>query len=316
MNYPIRPINKCNELRKEGLAGFDAETEIRKKMQHDSKSETLETNNDARTAKGIRDPGQPTQAQIDAHNLTHCPFEAWCSHCVRGQAPEDPHKRKKHVEDEEADQGDEERIPKVAIDYCFMGSKGLVKDGEWRDGEGREIDGVEAKDNPILAMQEDGAERIFAYPVVKKGAYEAVVKLIVADIESMGKKKIILKRDQENAIEELAEKVTKYCTAEVVPERSPVGCHQSNAKVERGIRTLGGRIRTLKDSLECKLKCIIPATHPIVQWIIKHAAFTHNICQVKRRSGKTAYEKWRGRKFDKAIAEIGEKVLYKQRRGD
>ena len=294
------------------LAGLDVETEV--KIGRSSSSETKdESQIHGRAPKGIKDPGQPTNAQIQEHNLSHCPFVPWCSHCVRGQAAEDPHKRSKLIEDIEDDGNNgEDRVVKVSIDYCFMGSKGLVKDGDWRDGDGREQDGVEAKDNPILAMQEDGHQRIFAYPVHKKGAYEAVVKQIVKDIASMGKKKISLKRDQENAIEELAEKVTKYLQIEVVPERSPVGQSQSNAKVERSIRTLGGRIRTLKDAIEFKLKCIIPATHPKVQWIVKHATFTHNVCQVKK-NGKTPYEMWRGKKFDKAVAEVGEKVSYKQR---
>ena len=149
MNHPISPNNECKKLERKGLAGFDAETELRVKMQHDAKPDAKE---ESRSMTGIKDPGQPTQAQIDEHNLTHGQFEAWCSHCVRGQAPEDPHRRNKSEGEEEAVDGAGERIPKVAIDYCFMGSKGLVKDGEWRDGEGREIDGIEAKDNSIMAM--------------------------------------------------------------------------------------------------------------------------------------------------------------------
>ena len=182
MNHPISPNIKCNKLKNNGLAGFDAETELKRKMETNAQTDTVDN---GRSMIGIKDPGQPTQAQIDEHDLTHCLFRAWCSHCVRGQAPEDPHRRNKDGDEEGEGEGAEGKIPKVAIDYCFMGSKGLVKDGEWRGGEGREIDGVEAKDNPILVMQEDGHERLFAYPVAKKGAYEAGVKFIVSDIASV-----------------------------------------------------------------------------------------------------------------------------------
>ena len=103
--------------------------------------------------------------------------------------------------------------------------------------------------------------------------------------------------------------MTKYFEGEVVPERSPIGESQSNAKVERSIRTLGGRLRTLKDALEFKLQCILPATHPVTQWIVKWAAFTHNAFQVKK-NGKTPIEMKRGREFSKAVAGIGENVLY------
>ena len=48
---------------------------------------------EAEAARGIRDPGQPSQADKDEHELTHCPFRAWCAACVRGQAKDDPHRK-------------------------------------------------------------------------------------------------------------------------------------------------------------------------------------------------------------------------------
>ena len=86
----------CNKSKNEGLAGFDAETELRR----DKKTVEPEQHVEGRTIKIIKDPGQPTQAQIDEHDLTHCPFRAWCSHCARGQAPEDPHRRNKDGDEE------------------------------------------------------------------------------------------------------------------------------------------------------------------------------------------------------------------------
>ena len=291
------------------MSRFDIESEVKKKDLEPEK--VAEGKEEATKAKLIADPGQPTQDEIDSHEVAHCPFKRWCAHCVRGQASEDPHRRK--TETVKEDIGDGQKIPIVAIDYCFMGSCGLVRDGEWKDGKGREADGIEAKDNPILTMQEDGAENIFAYPAQKKGAYEAMVKAITKDIDSLGYKKIVLKRDQETAIEELAMKITTYFSGEVIPERPPVGESQSNSKVERSIQTLGGRLRTLKDALEFKLKCIIPATHATMPWLVKWAAFTHNAFQHKR-NGKTPIEMRRGRPFNKAVAGFGESVLYKERR--
>ena len=65
------------------------------------------------------------------------------------------------VEDESEEIENGQKIPKVAIDYCFMGSSGLIRDADWKDGAGREADGIEAKDNPILVMQEDGGQNVF-----------------------------------------------------------------------------------------------------------------------------------------------------------
>ena len=229
----------------------------------------------------IADPGQPTAEEVSLHEMTHCPFEKWCSHCVRGQAPEDPH-RKVKPKDKVDVEDREESLPKVAMDYCFMGSKGLIKMGSLTEGTGKEGDGIEAKDNPILVMHDSKSGMAFTYVVHKKGSYEAIVRAVSKDLDRLGYKQLILKRDQENSIEELAMKVKAYWSGEAIPERSPVGESQSNARVERCIRTIGGRIRTLKDALEFKLKCIIPAEHPMMQWLVKWASLTHNVFQVKR----------------------------------
>ena len=76
---------KCGKL-----AGFDAETELKQKGEEkESNKEEIE-----KKIKVIVDPGQPTQEEIDIHEVTHCPFKRWCAQCVRGQAGEDPAQEK------------------------------------------------------------------------------------------------------------------------------------------------------------------------------------------------------------------------------
>ena len=267
-----------------------------------------EEEEDKRKMHQIKDPGQPTQAEVDEHELTHCPYKPWCSHCVRGKAAEDPHRRKKEAEKEK---DKEEGIPTVSLDYCFMGSKGLIKAEEGEIGRGKEGDGVDAKDNPIVVIHDSKSGTAFAHAVKKKGRYESIVKTIVRNLDSLGYNKITMKRDQESSIEELCSAVKQYWNGEAIPERSPTGESQSNGRVERCIRSIGGQIRTLKDALEFKIKTIIPATHPIMAWIVQWAAFTHNKCQVGR-DGATPYERLKKKKFTRPIVQFGEKVLYKE----
>ena len=68
---------------------------------------------EAEVARGVRDPGQPTNSQREEHELTHCPFRAWCAACVRGQAKDDPHRV---VAGEFADSD----VTRVSMDYCFF----------------------------------------------------------------------------------------------------------------------------------------------------------------------------------------------------
>ena len=291
---PISPAksNECEDARGiNWLEGGDSENE-----------------DEGRKVRQIRDPGQPTQEEVDEHELTHCPYKPWCSHCVRGKAAEDPHRRKKTAE---KDKQREDGLPTISMDYCFMGSKGLIKAEEGETGGGKEKDGVEAKDNPIVVIHDSKSGTAFAHAVKKKGRYEGIVKMIVKDLDSLGYNKIILKRDQESSIEELCMAIKQYWNGEAIPERSPTGESQSNGRVERCIRSIGGQIRTLKDALEFKIKTIIPATHPIMSWIVQWSAFTHTRCQVGR-DGATAYERLKKKNFNRPIAQLGEKILYKE----
>ena len=42
--------------------------------------------------RALPDPGQPTQKQIDEHNLDHMPYRSWCRECVQGRGRGEPHK--------------------------------------------------------------------------------------------------------------------------------------------------------------------------------------------------------------------------------
>ena len=62
---------------------------------------------------------KPTQAEIDEHEVTHYPWRAWCSCCVRGAAVNDPHHRIK------------DRIrtkPAISVDYSFLSSSGQAEE--------------------------------------------------------------------------------------------------------------------------------------------------------------------------------------------
>ena len=42
----------------------------------------------------VRDVKTPTAQEVDEHNCTHIPSQAWCPACVAGKKPNSPHKRK------------------------------------------------------------------------------------------------------------------------------------------------------------------------------------------------------------------------------
>ena len=70
---------------------------------------------EARLPKVFRDPGAPTETEIEQHNVTHLPFRAWCPSCVEGKARDRPHRRQ-DVE--------EKSLAEVVFDYGFFGAQG------------------------------------------------------------------------------------------------------------------------------------------------------------------------------------------------
>jgi len=55
---------------------------------------------------------EPTQEEIDEHNIDHANFRSWCPHCVKGKSTSFPHLREKEIK--------EKQVPKVSIDYAYM----------------------------------------------------------------------------------------------------------------------------------------------------------------------------------------------------
>ena len=43
----------------------------------------------------MRDLGQPTQEEIEEHNVDHTPYRSWCSSCVRARAIGTPHRARR-----------------------------------------------------------------------------------------------------------------------------------------------------------------------------------------------------------------------------
>ena len=97
-------------------------------------------------AEAIMLPTMPSEAEVEAHKLTHCPYRAWCEECVMGAGVSSGHRGVGGVGE----------VPVVSIDYMFLGTK-----------EGKEN---EDKENPILVGIDSRSGTIFAHIVKEKGA--------------------------------------------------------------------------------------------------------------------------------------------------
>ena len=84
-----------------------------RKPEEPEEAEVEEEAVEAQAPRAARAPHVPSQREIDEHDLTHCPYRAWCEHCVRGQAKDDCHSKVAGIYADSS-------VVRVSMDYCFL----------------------------------------------------------------------------------------------------------------------------------------------------------------------------------------------------
>ena len=133
------------------------------------------------------DPGQPTQSEIDDHNVDHWPCRCWCEACVKGRGTGEAHKN---------DGSSESTMPVIAFDYLFITKEHVWRREELTDDELRKVV------FKVLVVKDTKSRAVFAHVVHKKGVEASGYSVVrmVEDVQWLGYRKIILKSDNEPAI--------------------------------------------------------------------------------------------------------------------
>ena len=235
----------------------------------------------------VADPKLPTAEEVATHNMTHLPYRSWCPHCVRGKGRTMDHKRASR----------EKLVRELHLDYCFMGSK------------------EDAATKCIVVAKDYDSKSVMASVVPVKGSSnEFPARRINAFVRELGLEgqDLVLRSDQEAALQDLLREVgKKRLPAKTFYEVSPVGSSASNGVAERGVQTVEGQIRVLKDALEHRLGAHVPSNHNILAWLVEFAATLINRYEVGR-DGKTPYERLRGKASRLIGLEFGEKVNFRR----
>ena len=96
---------------------------------------------------------------------------------------------------------------------------------------------------------------------------------------------------------------------QIIKEESPAYDSRSNGLIESVIKSIQGKIRTMTDALESRLGIKIKDEHPSLPWLVRHAGFIRSRFHIDE-SGRSPYEKWKGKSFKKELVEFGERVMY------
>ena len=126
------------------------------------------------------------------------------------------------------------------------------------------------------------------------------MRSIVDDVVWLGHTKVVLKIDKAPAIFKLLQESLRDLMIEgldqVMHDNSPEYDAQSNGNAAVGVRLVNGVVRTMRSSLERELGLRVPARHPLVAWLVPHAANTLN-WMIKGHDGTASYQRLRGKPF-------------------
>lgn len=94
--------------------------------------------------KVLRDPGEPTKEEWEAHRIDHIPYRSWCPHCVKSSGTGLQHRRI----------SEEARVPVFGFDY-LLGSQDI------NDEDGQEV--------KVLVAKCQTTKCVFSHVVPQKG---------------------------------------------------------------------------------------------------------------------------------------------------
>ena len=255
--------------------------------------------------KAVRTPYTPTASELADHRISHLPFRNWCPECVEAFGREAPHKSTTGTR--------ATWVPVVSCDYLFVSTRGVFTREEWRPVNPEETH------LKVLVVYDSKSRCLFAHAVPQKGIDESryVIDAFATDIAWLGWSRVIIRSDNEPALVKLVIETLKTLKVNGLEQASAEGSvpydPQSNGAAEAAVGILKGSLRTLILGLERQIGARVPVTHPIVTWLVRHAAMLRTL-RVKGPDGLTAYQTIKGRTTSgPAIIGFGEKCRFKKR---
>ena len=190
-------------------------------------------------------PVFPTDKERDEHEVTHATSRSLCEACVAGRSTEHSHKRS----------ATEPSVPLVAMDHGVLG---------------RDTD-VDLSTILVLIQRPHGA--VGACQVLRKGPEPHAIDCVLAYLDTWGLREVLLKADNEPAIQALVDTVRVKRGERPMVEKSPKYSHQSNGAVENAVR----RIESLTRTYACGKTLGYKVDSKIVlPWLVRHAACVLN----------------------------------------
>ena len=272
-----------------------------------------EAEQDAEPLRVAKDPKLPSQQDVEDHRCSHIPFREWCRHCVLGRGRGDPHLRTAGS-----------TIPIVGLDYFFIEHEKIKtrKELDYAEDEAGEAELEAARASgaliKCLVVRCAATKNVFGHVIPCKGADEEdfAANRVVKIVEWLGHTELILKEDNEPALQSLTTRILELIRVrvetcrKVSTETPPAYDSQSNGGVEVGVMLIRGMFRTLRLCLEARIDRRIPVDHALIPWLLEHTCMLINV-KTRGADGLTGWARARGRNSAQKLIGFGEKILYK-----
>ena len=200
-----------------------------------------------------RDPGAPTEREVEEHNATHLPHRSWCPVCVKARSKEDPHDKRSRKKEQDGK-------PIVAMDYKSFGE---------------DADGDDKLTMIVLKDQVTGC--VAAHVCLQKGASDQwTVDRVCDDLDMFGHTEIVLKSDGEPAIMQVQNAVKASRVHPTICQNPPAYDPQANGAAERAVQEVMNQVRAMKIGLQNRIGAQITTDWKILEWIVEVSAVLLN----------------------------------------
>ena len=119
----------------------------------------------------------------------------------------------------------------------------------------------------------------------------------------------VIQSDQEDFLIALLKMTAATFGGNLAVRQAPAYTSQAQGSMERFHRTLMRQVRALKLQLENNYRIHLTSKHPIMPWMVKHAAYLLNRYAVHSDGNTSYYRRW-NKEHKTPICEFGETVLY------